>query len=198
MSEFSESYHTSAQTQSEGEALLRRAQTPGFVFPPANGWVTVVPKDETHYGEPNDSIIRSSVGTLLYYLNAEDHGWAFTVYQDGGLRGSYECRWEDDVSVNDTNLDLDFMASVAASHGSEFQQARQELERLLHPPSIESVFGIDPNDPLANPGHLFAELLGLKHYSFIAPAYMKPTTTVKDGDVVAVSPFELYPGLIEV
>lgn len=46
MSEFSDSYHLRSNNQQDGVDLLRAAGLRGYVFPPENGWVTVVAEGE--------------------------------------------------------------------------------------------------------------------------------------------------------
>jgi hypothetical protein len=98
MSEFSESLHLRGEDPTAGVGLLRRAKVAGYVFPAADGWISIA------YHQPRISLksaadlVRSLVeardrrelarmvdaneGTLLHYSYAEDHGCSVAVYEE--------------------------------------------------------------------------------------------------------------------
>jgi hypothetical protein len=175
VSEFSESYHLESRSQDDGVDLLRRAGLRGFVFPPGNGWVSIVPVD-ARYGEPNEALVKACEGMLLHYANAEDDGWMFTVYREGSPVCRYGCRWggdleafEDEVEVDDERFDAGLALRLAAGHGTDPDEAREVLAELLYPQSQEWLQEYLEENNLQNPGHTFAHLIGLQHYSWIAP-----------------------------
>jgi hypothetical protein len=115
MSEFSESFHLVAGELVEGHALLERAGCSGWVFPSVNGWVTVVPDEATSVGDvgqvdpellfsgsirtmspPVDSPVVTALlanQVLVWFLNYEDHGWAFGVWKGGELISDASVEW---------------------------------------------------------------------------------------------------------
>ncbi len=84
MSEFSESYHLRAVQPQRGEDLLRSAGANGFVYPQANGWVTVLAEGEPFQFDPR--LLPANQGGLFYYWCAEDQGWGFVAcWNDGAF-----------------------------------------------------------------------------------------------------------------
>jgi hypothetical protein len=110
MSEFSESFHLRSDSQQDGEDLLRRAGFAGAVFSPMRGWVTIVPESELF--EATDKMVASNQGLLLHYLYAEDHGWKFELYKNSSIISQYECGWESNLAVNDSDLNLASLVSL--------------------------------------------------------------------------------------
>lgn len=83
MSEFSESYLLRSDHAEDAIVLLRRAKVKGFVYQPANGWVTFVSEGGSF--EPDQRIIASTQQPLLHYASAEDHGWGFVLFNQARL-----------------------------------------------------------------------------------------------------------------
>ena len=161
MSEFSESYHLKTSETRHGIELLHRAGLRGFVFPATNGWVTVLPEGEPFV--PNEPLIKASTGTLLYFGNAEDHGWWFAVYVDANPLVSYTCTWEDSIQVQQP-LDIEtfeeVIGPVLTSLGSE------KVRQIFEPKDFEELFEVKP-------AYLLADAVGLKNYQWISFDYLK-------------------------
>src|SRR5262245_5368123 len=104
MSEFSQSYHLRTSDEADGVALLERAGRSGWVMTPGDEWVTVIAFPDT-FGEPLPAMVEANEGLLVFYLNAEDHGWLFTVFQGAQPVSSYGCSWEEALDVQDDQLD---------------------------------------------------------------------------------------------
>jgi len=153
MSEFNETCHLEAETQQAGVELLRTAGATGFVLPPENGWVTIVPGA----GEPVGPITRLAEGALLHVLNADDRGWMFELFVDGIPVSAYLCRWDGGLMIDDRRLELDPIVELAARRGHDGETVRGDLERILHP-SEQYIF---EDEQAENPAYLFAELVGL-------------------------------------
>ncbi len=163
MSEFSESYHLRAQDLDEGVALLERAGIAGWVFPPVGGWCTVVPERDFG-GVPDEAVIAANAGLLLFYVNAEDHGWGFWLFDGPHLVSSYSIGWTDEVEADDSALDLGLLRDrLGAAVGPRWD----EVERALSTPSApDEIFGD------GNPGHRFAAAVGLSNYEWISGHYL--------------------------
>ena len=173
MSEFSQSYHLVSDSTQDGVALLRSAGLRGWVFEPGNGWVTLLIRPD-EYGEPNKALIGANAGTLLYYLNAEDHGWTFSVYQGTDIVCAYGCSWEGSIEVEDAGLHMDVLeAIVAANLPEQAHEAVVALDRLLHPESFEHLTAYSAHTEGNNPGHGFAEVMGLQHFHWLSTHYME-------------------------
>jgi hypothetical protein len=115
VSEFSQSYHVVTDDAETGAALLRDAGLTGWVFPASNGWVTVLP-DPDEFGTPSPALVAANAGTLLYYLNAEDHGWTFTIWEGGEQVCAYGCAWDHTLDVQDKAYDAAVIDRIIASN----------------------------------------------------------------------------------
>ncbi len=71
MSEVSESLHLRSENPKDAVALLKRAEVAGFVFPPRNGWVSIVC---TLSSEDRFMLEQENKGLLLFYDYAAEHG----------------------------------------------------------------------------------------------------------------------------
>lgn len=163
MSEFSQSYHLASDEQDDAVDLLRRAGSRGWVFAPSNGWVSFLPEPD-EFGSPSQAVIAANTGTLLYYLNAEDHGWTFTIWRVTDPVCAYGCSWEGELEVEDASLDMSVVNQIVSVNALEPDTARLTAERLLHPESREHVLAYAVHTEGRNPGHGFAEAIGLEHF----------------------------------
>jgi hypothetical protein len=158
MSEFSESFHLRSDNQQNGEDLLRRAGLPGAVFSPVRGWVTVVPESEMC--EAVDQMVTSNQGLLLHYLYAEDHDWQFALYKDNSVLCQYECVWDPEFAINDSDINQAMLVSLLIEKSRE-----KVLENILYPQDLNAVM----TDP---PAYRFANLVGLEHYEWLSGGYL--------------------------
>jgi len=166
MSEFSDSYHLRAGEQQAGVDLLRAAGLAGYVFPPENGWVTVVADGEAF--EPNQRLIGASAGVLLHYVHAADHGWGFELYRDGHRLARYAAEWDHDLRVTVNELDMQVL-------GNELGEGI----RALAPADQHSIFMPDFDEYIEqvmndgdSPAERFAEAAGLTNYSWLSYSYV--------------------------
>jgi hypothetical protein len=164
MSEFSESYHLRASSRRDVVELLRRSGLPGFVFPALDGWVSFVAQGEPF--KPNSHLIKANEGLLLRWLYAEDHGWAFDVFQTKKRVIQYECSWEEDIEVKGKVSHKELQASL----GAELPGLAGEAgAKILYPASIEEFIDL-------RPAYAFATAVGLTNYRWLAYEYMSHDT----------------------
>jgi hypothetical protein len=173
MSEFSESFHLRSNKQQDGVNLLKRAGLSGVVFTPTNNWVTVVP--EAGLLEAVEPMVRANRGTLLHYMCAEDHGWQFGIYKDTRPVCRYECGWDDELTIEDGDLDLEVIVELLKNRSQ-----RAELEALLQPEDIDALLEGEP------PAYQFANLLGLQHYEWLSGQYLDEGVDDRDPNAVTV------------
>lgn len=174
MSEFSESYHLRSTDANEAVALLKRSGRKGYVFPPANGWVSFVA--ENHNFEPDPAIVGANQGLLLHYVSAEDHGWSFALFESTAEKCRFSCQWENDVEIDPSRY-------VPANLGlSGLKIDDGELERIVSLDTIDDVIAEEP-------AKKFAELMGLPHYEWLSFDYVARDRQTGDGE---------WPGVIEV
>ena len=180
MSEFSESFHLLADGQAAGVALLERAGLAGWVYRPANGWVTVV-LDRDFSGEGDPALIEANEGVLLLYVNAEDHGWSLTVWEGSTERSAYEAEWTEEMSTKTRKLDLNEVKRLLAPAIGE--ESAHRLMELLRAPLAESDWDSWIAD--GNPGHRAARLLRLEHADWLSGMYLaaEPSAAADDGAV---------------
>jgi hypothetical protein len=164
MSEYSESYHLRSEDQTDGVRLLNRAGVNGLVYPPANGWVTILAD-----GEPfsfNNELLQTNQAGLLYYWCAEDHGWGFAIFEGDRLVSQYLCEWEKGIRIDDTQLNMPAICDWLRSVGIE-GDLEAHLTGMLYPDKeAERRAGL--------PAHRFAGWLQLGQYEWHSYEYMAP------------------------
>ena len=161
MSEFSESYHLRAVQPQRGEDLLRAAGAHGFVYPQANGWVTVLAEGEPFQFDPR--LLPANQGGLLYYWCAEDQGWGFVACWNDRVVSRYERTWDDEIWSDDSELDLPALRAWLERVGVEADLERS-LPEILYPDEADGFS--------ASPAHSFAKLLGLKNFEWLSYDYI--------------------------
>lgn len=139
------------------------------MFPLAEtSWVTVVPETSEH-GQVNQAVVNSNRATLMHLVNAEDHGWQFSLYEGRDRKSDYSCMWEDDVQVTDDDLDLGLVRRlVIGSAQRKSDTVDEEIHRILYPESIDALF----EEFEGSPAYAFAQLIGLRDYEWISWHYM--------------------------
>ena len=162
MSEFSESYHIRTD-DADADAVkkrLRNAKVTGITFGPKNDWLTFVPyeelKDYRDAGGSHGLAVRLSHllnAPVLWYLHAEDHGWAFALARPRAPVCRFACWWDPAPGVERDQLELAALTSFAP---------REAIEPLLREFDIGAAFEL-------RPAHRFAELLGLPAYKWLSP-----------------------------
>lgn len=178
MSEFSDSYHLKTANPTEAVELLKRSGLKGYVFPESNGWVTLVAEGSEF--DPNEQLIAANKGIILHYACAEDHGWFFSIYQGDKRVSHYECIWEEELEVNDTELNKDLLIKLIEEPTGKVNL--EEIEAFLHPEEIEEIF----ENPVYN---RFAEEIGLQYFEWLSYSYYEDV--YESGD-------EIFEGVIVV
>ncbi|MFT3781222.1 MAG: hypothetical protein QM790_04335 [Nibricoccus sp.] len=160
MSEFSESYHLRSADIGEGVALVRRSGLKGYVFPPANGWIPIVIAE--HSFAPDQRVVSQNTGTLLHFVSAEDHGWAFALFQGNEAVSTYDCEWDYDVRIDDSRY---AKAPIAETLGVEADRALAAIEAVLHPADIDAAIE-------SQPAQAFGEAMGLPRFDWFSYDYV--------------------------
>jgi hypothetical protein len=99
VSEFSCSYHLKSDSIDDCVSLIRKAKVTGFVFPAREGWVSFV------VNEPDfvfsKKLMDANDGVLLNFINAEDHGWSFEIFNKNTRICKFECSYSEDEDEDD-------------------------------------------------------------------------------------------------
>lgn len=175
MSEFSENYHLRSDRAEDAIELLRRARRKGYVYQPANGWVSFV-ADEGVF-EPDERIVAAASHPLLHFVSAEDHGWSFTLFDEGKAVSAYRCDWENDITSDDSRYSRETLQRLVPSAESELLD---EFERRMHPRDFDELLAM-------NRSRLLAQALGLEHYEWLAYDYLASDSPDDHPDVIEVT-----------
>lgn len=183
MSEFTECYQLLAGDVAEGAALLERAGLPGWAFPAEDGWVTVV-VERAYTAEPDPPLIAANQGALALFVNAEDHGWSFALWEGPELRSAYRCDWDFEIVADTSGLDLGALRRLLAPACSD--QAIDELGQLLQvPPTDDDLDAMIDGD---GPPQRAARLLGLPNTAWISGDYLARGDDDRVAPAVRVTP----------
>ena len=166
MSEFSTSYHIRVDDDRGVQKLLREAKLAGVTFGPGGGWLTFVPYANSNLyrdgGGPQfaESLSRLTRRPVLYYLYAEDHGWALALALPDRPLTQHECIWDSGSSVEQQQFDL------------------SALNPFVTPGQLELLFALFGQDAAAQTelAYRFAELLGLPAYKWLSPELVRDQT----------------------
>jgi hypothetical protein len=83
-----ESYHLRSESQSDAVALLERANLPGYVLPPKNGWVPIYAE-----GAPfsdNLALVSSADRLVVHFFHLPDSIWSLRLFHRNKLVGTFE------------------------------------------------------------------------------------------------------------
>ncbi len=177
MSEFSESYHLRSNSSDDAVELLRRIGRKGYVFPPANGWVSFV-ANECEL-EADVSIVATAKRPLLHYMFAEDFGWFYEIFEDASRTAMYSCSWHEGLDPEDEYFSRGKLLQIVPDAESQLLDA---FESHLRPTSLDDVLESEPSK-------LFARAVKLVHFDWFAYEYVE--ITMRDApdeypDVIAV------------
>jgi hypothetical protein len=130
----------------------------GVVFPPKNGWCTVVPFE----GDDRkvEELARFFALPVLHYVFAEDHGWSFAMAHNGAIDVRYEASWDEDATVNDKDLEMEVLRPYMLPN-VDVHDFESRLRRA-GPPDVGEV-------PIA---FEFASALGLPKFQWVSPHYV--------------------------
>jgi hypothetical protein len=177
VSEFSESYHLRSNNSEDAVDLLRRIGREGYVFPPANGWVTFV-ANECEL-EADVAIVANAKRPLLHYVFAEDFGWFYEIFEDASRTAMYSCSWNENVEPEDEYFSRAKLLQIVPDADTLLLDA---FEVHLRPASLDEVAESEPSK-------LFARAVKLAHFDWLAYDYVE--STMRDApdeypDVIAV------------
>src|SRR6185436_17302477 len=144
MSAFSESYHLRSERADDAVELLRRAKRKGYVYQPVNGWVSFVADNGVF--EPDERIVAAASHPLLHFVSAEDHGWSFTLFDQGKVVSSYRCDWENDITVQESGYSREALQRIVPSAEPSLLD---EFERRMHPTDFDELLEIKVSRLLA-------------------------------------------------
>lgn len=159
MSQFSNSYHLKTKNVQDGVKLLQDTGKKGFVFSESKGWVTVVAEGEPFIA--NESIIGANTGILLHFINAEDFGWGFTIFNADRKVSHYSCFWEEDLTIDDSELNMKAFDEII----EDTDQKLKEIKDILYIQGIEEAFE-------KNVAEAFVDLIGVKYHNWISYDYV--------------------------
>jgi hypothetical protein len=177
VSESSESYHLRSNSSEDAVALLRHIGRKGYVFPPANGWVTFV-ADECEL-EADVAIVAHAKQPLLHYVFAEDVGWFYEIFEDASRTGMYSCSWHEGLDPEPEYFSRAKLLQIVPDAETPLLDA---FERQLRPTRLDDVLESEPSK-------LFARAVNLVHFDWLAYEYVE--ITMRDApdeypDVIAV------------
>ena len=154
MSEFSCSYHLKSENINDCINLVKRAKISGFIFPPKNGWVSFV-VDEPDF-KFSGKLIETNEGVLLNYINAEDHGWSFDIFDKNNRVCKFECNYNNGKEYSNEKYieNWDFI----------FDNNQSKV--------LNKIFSINKKEPLKNDPNKFAVSMGLHFYEWVSYEYI--------------------------
>jgi len=156
MSEFSESYHLFTSDQSEAVKLIKASGLRGFALAPENGWVSFV-VDEGKF-EPDSRITNNNRLCLLHYVNAEDHGWSFELFEGPRSVCRFRCDWDNDVQSDMSDWKP---AEILRLLGDEIAKHVAQIVPQFTPNTIDELFEHET-------AYDFAKALALPHYEWFS------------------------------
>jgi hypothetical protein len=158
LSEFSDSFHVRAPNRRAVSQRMVSGKVRGVVFPPKNGWCTVVPFE----GDDRkvEELARFFALPVLRYIYAEDHGWGFAMAHNGAINVKYEASWDEDVMIDDKNLDINILRPYVLSNVDV-----RKLETRLRNAAAPEI----GKAPLA---YEFACAIGLPKFQWLSPTYV--------------------------
>ncbi|MCL2252786.1 MAG: hypothetical protein FWC12_12845 [Treponema sp.] len=154
MSEFSCSYHLKTENINDCIDLVKKANVSGFLFPMKNGWVSFV-IDEPDF-KFSKKLIDANDGVLLNFINAEDHGWSFEIFN----KNDKVCRFECDYTKNNDC----FYEKCIENRDCIFDDAQCKV--------LEKIFSIEKNEVIKNDANEFAIGMGLNFYEWVSYDYI--------------------------
>jgi hypothetical protein len=158
VSEFSDSFHVRAPNRRTISQRMASEKVRGVVFPPKNGWCTVVPFE----GDDRklEELARFFALPVLRYIYAEDHGWGFAMAHNGAMNIRYEASWDEDATVDDKDLDIEVLRPYLLPNVDV-----RQLENRLRKAGRPEIGGV----PLA---YEFAAALALPKFRWLSPHYV--------------------------
>ena len=106
MSQFSASYHLITSNQQDAVKLLKNANLHGYVFPEKNGIVTfVIQRERVSEFNCCEQILMHNTRPLVFFTNAEDHGWSYEIYDKNECIASYSSSFNEEEIMEGFDFD---------------------------------------------------------------------------------------------
>jgi hypothetical protein len=154
--ELSESYHLWTSDEQDAVKILEEAHHPGYVFQPANGWVTFVVDDARQ--RPESKFVDRTTNPILHYFYDDESGWGFTLFREGKVVSKYRCEWRRKTNWFQV-IDRKYRPEPFEPFVAKDKQALLvDVGRLLRPRTFQEL-------ELASAADRFAEAVGLVNYS---------------------------------
>lgn len=97
MSQFSTSYHLITSDQQDAVKLLKNANLHGYIFPEKDGIVTfVIKQEQISEFKCCEQLLMHNTKPLVFYINAEDHGWSYEIYDKNECVVSYSSSFNEE------------------------------------------------------------------------------------------------------
>jgi len=141
-------------------AMLNQVKLKGYVFPSGNGWVTFLAEKGDF--KLNKKIASAARQPLMHYVNAEDHGWEFTLINNGIVECRYGCDWNDRIKIDDKAYSRDNLVRLIPGLS---RSLLLEFEKTMHPTRREHLFD-------GGSARLFAQAMNLEHYDWLSFDYV--------------------------
>ena len=156
MSEFSESYHLFTSDQTAAVKLIKASGLHGFALASENGWVSFVVSEGVF--EPDARVTKNNLLCLLHFVNAEDHGWNFEVFDGPRSVCRFRCDWENDVQSEVSNFNP---SEISRLLGDEIAKRVAAITPQFTPKTLDELFEHET-------AYDFARALGLPHFEWFS------------------------------
>ena len=165
MGEVSESYHLRSENIADGIALLQQIKVAGIVFPPQDGWVSLIVE-----GDLNDHIETLSAAwakRVLHYMYAQDHAFMFNYFDKGDRVTGALATWDLELEIETEDLKHNILNLFISAPDD-----KTEMQTLFKLKDVRQVMDI-------NMAYRFAEILKLPHYQQLSGAIMEKATRIE-------------------
>ncbi len=159
MSEFSESYHLRSENIADGIALLQKIKVEGIVFPPQNGWVSLIVQ-----GDLNDHIETIAAAwskRIMHYMYAQDHAFMFNYFDKGDRVTGALATWDIDLVIDTEDLKHEILNLFISN-----EDEKLEMQTLFKLKEVRQVMDI-------NMAYRFAQILKLPYYQNLGGGLME-------------------------
>lgn len=165
MSEYAACIYLMGSDIELGVRLLEKAGLVGYVLPPVNGWVTLLPEGDLE--EAYTAMLAHNTRQLLLYEHAEDHGLKLSLADGMHIECACECLWDPIIEVLDEDLHIEkFCELLNQNKFKPHEYQCDALKAILYPTEETLV-----DDENAVPGHRFGRWLLLNSSCFVNLSY---------------------------
>lgn len=146
MSEFTEVYFLHSNKNEEAIKLLKMAELKGYVFPAREGWVAFVADTEPLF-EFSEKLKALNKGILLYFENAEDYGWGFSICIDSEMVCDYQSAFDFDMSdiIRKRSTDKDKFKTLLKAENGKFKILNKYFDENMEAEGIDDAIDFTRN-----------------------------------------------------